>query len=166
MGTEKKLVSIVIRTCNRPHILKGALESVRKQTYRPIEVVVAEDGKNTAQKMLEDEFADLNIQYVCTGERKGRTAVGNIALELSQGDYLNFLDDDDILFPEHVATLVDKLESGDVQAAYTVAYESVVKYDAKKQRYIEYKKRIRYRQKFNRLYLSVTNYIPIQSIIY
>ena len=60
---EKELVSIIVRTCNRPHILREALESIRRQTYPNIEVVVAEDGANTAQEMLETEFSDMNIRY-------------------------------------------------------------------------------------------------------
>ena len=166
MGTEKELVSIIIRTCNRPHILRETLESVRKQTYPNIEVVIAEDGANTAQKMLEEEFADLNIRYDCTGERKGRTVVGNLALSMSTGAYLNFLDDDDILFPEHVEELVNVLTGAKEKAAYSIAYESVVKYDEKHRCYKERKRKIRYQQPFNRTYLAFHNYIPIQSIMF
>lgn len=163
---EKELVSIIIRTCNRPHILRETLESVRKQTYSNIEVVIAEDGVNTAQKMLEEEFADLNIRYACTGERKGRTVVGNLALSMSTGAYLNFLDDDDLLFPEHVDELVNVLTGAKEKAAYSIAYESVVKYDEKRRCYRERKRKIRYQQPFNRTYLTFHNYIPIQSIMF
>lgn len=166
METERELVSIIIRTCNRPHILRETLESVRKQTYPNIEVVIAEDGANTAQKMLEEEFADLNIRYDCTGERKGRTVVGNLALSMATGKYLNFLDDDDLLFPEHVEKLVGALTGAKEKAAYSIAYESVAKYDEKRRCYKERKRRIRYRQPFNRTYLTFHNYIPIQSIMF
>ena len=128
---EKELVSIIVRTCNRPHILREALESIRRQTYPNIEVVVAEDGANTAQEMLETEFSDMNIRYACTGERKGRTVVGNLALSMASGAYMNFLDDAD-----------------------------------KKRGFREYKRKIRYRQPFNRTYLTFHNYIPIQSILF
>ncbi len=159
-------VSIIIRTCNRPHILRGALESVRKQTYQNIEVVVAEDGGNTAQKMLETEFSDLNIKYANTGEKKGRTIVGNLALSMATGDFLNFLDDDDLLFPEHVETLLKEIKRSGNMAAYSIAYESVVIYDNKKKCYKECRRWIRYRQPFNRTFLTFNNYIPIQSILF
>ena len=126
-----ELVSIVIRTCGRPHILRGALESVRNQNYKNIEVIVAEDGENTAQNMVEKEFSDLNIRYTNTGARRGRTVVGNLALAMATGDYLNFLVDDDLLFPEHVETLLHEIHKSKNLAAYSVAYESVVQYDAK-----------------------------------
>ena len=161
-----ELVSIIIRTCGRPHILKGALKSVRSQTYKNIEVVVAEDGKNTAKKMLDEEFADLNIKYANTGERKGRTIVGNLALSMASGYYFNFLDDDDLLLPEHIETLVNAIHESEKMAVYSVAYESVVQYDSKIGDYKEYKKRVRYRQPFNRALLTFNNYIPIQSIMF
>lgn len=161
-----ELVSIIIRTCGRPHILKGALESVRNQTYKNIEIVVAEDGENTAQKMLEENYGDLNVRYTYTGGKKGRTVVGNLALSMATGEYLNFLDDDDLLFPEHVETLVKAIRSSEKMAAYSIAYESIVEYDTKRECYKEHKRWIRYCQPFNRTLLTFNNYIPIQSIMF
>ena len=64
------LVSIIVRTCQRPEVLKEALISIDKQTYKNIEVVVIEDGPETAKKMIEDEFATMNIKYFATGPKK------------------------------------------------------------------------------------------------
>lgn len=166
MDTEEKKISIIIRTCNRPNILREALESVRDQTYKNIEIIVVEDGKNISQKMLEEEFSDLNIRYAYTGEKKGRTVVGNQALSMSTGEYLNFLDDDDLLFPEHVKILVERLNEVNECAAYSIAYESVVEYNRKKGGFKEYKRIVRYQQPFNRTYLTFYNYIPIQCILF
>lgn len=166
MATEQKLVSILVRTCNRPNILRGALESIRKQVYSNIEVVIVEDGENTAQEMIEAEFSDLNICYTCVGVHKGRTFVGNLALSMANGEYLNFLDDDDELFPQHVEKLVEVLEKSREKAAYAVAYESIVIYNEKQKCYNERNRKIRYRQPFNRAYLTFNNYIPIQSIMF
>lgn len=163
---QEVMVSIIMRTCNRPHILRNALESVRAQTYKNIEVIIAEDGKDTARQMIETEFSDLNIKYVCTGERKGRTVVGNLALSMATGKYLNFLDDDDLLFHNHVEMLVNSLQGAEEKAAYSVAYESVVKYDEKKRSYREYKRFVRFNQPFNRIYLLVFNFLPIQTIMF
>ena len=44
------LVSIIIRTCQRPHVLERALNSVRKQTYKNIQVVIVEDGENKSER--------------------------------------------------------------------------------------------------------------------
>lgn len=166
MYMNEKLVSVVIRTCNRPHILRETLESVRRQTYPNIEVVIAEDGSNTAQKMLMEEFSDLNIRYACTGECKGRTIAGNMALSMTTGAYLNFLDDDDLLFPEHIQELVKVLDGAKEKVAYSIAYESIVQYQKEKKYYKEYRRKIRYQQPFNRTYLTFHNYLPIQSVMF
>lgn len=161
-----KLVSIVVRTCGRPHILKETLESIRKQNYKNIEIVIQEDGQATAKELIDEVFQDLNIQYEANGVRLGRTQTGNRGLERANGEYLMFLDDDDIIYPEHVEVLVRELENGKELAAYAIAHESIVKYNKRKKAYIETKRWIRYKQPFNRLFLTYNNYIPIQSILF
>lgn len=98
------LVSIIIRTCQRPQVLQRALKSVQEQTYKNVQVVVVEDGKNESEEFIKKNFKDLNLLYCATGEKRGRSCAGNIALEMAEGKYLNFLDDDDFLFPEHIYT--------------------------------------------------------------
>lgn len=160
------LVSIIVRTCNRPVVLRENLKSIRKQTYSNIEVIVVEDGMNASQEMIEKEFSDLNIVYSYTGKKKGRSFVGNKALQLASGKYINFLDDDDIFFEDHIDVLVNALKKGNAKAAYAIAYESTSQYDIKKGCFIERGKRIRYSQPFNRIYLYYNNYIPIQTIMF
>ncbi|MDE7313093.1 MAG: glycosyltransferase family 2 protein [Eubacterium sp.] len=163
-SAEDPLVSIIIRTCGRPHILKHALESIRRQTYRNLEVIIVEDGKQTAQKMLQNDFADFSFPYLyeATGKHVGRSRAGNQAMQLSSGKYLNFLDDDDGLLPEHVECLVRALCGRKEKAAYSVAQErQIVTRDIRAKRNF-----IRYRQPFHRLLLCTCNYIPIQSMLF
>lgn len=56
-------VSIIIRTCGRPQVLRTALNSIRKQTYRNIEIVIVEDGIPTSKEMIEKEYSDLFVRY-------------------------------------------------------------------------------------------------------
>lgn len=178
--TEEPLVSVLIRTCGRPQVLKRALESIRGQTYPNLEVVIVEDGMPTAQKMLQTDYADFPFPclYEATGKHVGRSRAGNRAMQLSSGKYLNFLDDDDGLLPDHVECLVRALSTRTEQAAYSVAQERQVtcrngrkscavkacKKAGERQRVR--KQFVRYRQKFNRLLLYTDNYIPIQSILF
>lgn len=158
------LVSIIIRTCQRPQVLQRALKSVQEQTYKNVQVVVVEDGKNESEEFIKKNFKDLNLLYCATGEKRGRSCAGNIALEMAEGKYLNFLDDDDFLFPEHIYTLVNILKNTDKLAAYSVAEECQVKGNINE--YGVKRKTIRYRQPYNRLLLYTFNYIPIQSIMF
>ncbi len=163
----KPLVSILIRTCGRPKVLKRALESVREQVYSNIEVVVIEDGENISEQLIRGQFSDLNIVYKYTGNKQGRCIVGNLALESAHGEYLNFLDDDDILLPCHVQVLVEALEGTTYGAAYAMAEEQQIKIkDSAKYTFEVKRKLVRYKHPFNRLLLCYMNYIPIQSILF
>ena len=166
-GKSQALVSIIVRTCGRPNVLRNALNSIRNQTYSNIEVVIVEDGPAVSQKMVSEEYSQMNILYFATENKCGRSAVGNIGLEKATGIYLNFLDDDDILYPNHIETLISAIEKEKTCAAYSIADESQIK--VLKQNPYQYKeKRIikRYHQTYNKLLLFAYNYIPIQSILF
>lgn len=164
---KKPLVSIMIRTCQRPDVLNKALESVRNQTYENIQVVVVEDGENKSEELIKEKFSDLNYVYQATEQKVGRSRAGNLALELADGEYLNFLDDDDILLPEHVNKLVHALINGKHMAAYSNAEEVQINITSfTPYKYIVRRKLLRYHQPFNKLLLYTFNYIPIQSIMF
>ena len=167
MLQEKPKVSIIVRTCNRPQVLRSALLSVQAQTYSEIETVVIEDGKAAAKNMIQNEFPNMNILYHATEEKVGRSKAGNLGLSISTGLYCNFLDDDDVLYPEHVETLVEALSNNHALAAYAITEESqVVKKSNDPYRVIEKRRIIRYQQPFNKLLLLYTNYLPIQCVLF
>lgn len=166
---ENPLVSILVRTCGRPNVLRQTLISIRNQTYKNIEVVIVEDGKNISEKMIKEEFSNLNIKYEATGEKKGRCFVGNRAMELSTGKYLNFLDDDDLFFADHVETLVRALEqNNEYKLAYTSAFESKIEVISKEPeyKYIEYEKNLVHNRTFSRIRMLTMNAFPIQAVMF
>lgn len=161
------LVSVIVRTCGRPDVLRETLMSLRRQTYKNIEIVVLEDGPEISKKMINDEFSDLNILYQATGENVGRSRAGNMAMEMAHGKYLNFLDDDDLFFSDHVEVLVANLESSEKLAAYATAFETPIEILSKS----PYKYLIKgygrvHKQSFDRIQLCHHNYIPIQCIMF
>jgi GT2 family glycosyltransferase len=162
------IVSILIRTCGRPDVLREALVSVRNQTYKNIEVVVVEDGPAIAESLIMNEFSDLNIVYKATHDKVGRCVVGNIALETASGKYFNFLDDDDLLYADHVEVLVCQLEKNpDKKAAYSISFEVPTEVISKEPYvYRELFHNIQHRQPFNRLILMHHNYFPIQTVLF
>lgn len=163
----KSLVSILVRTCNRPDALRENLISLRKQTYKNIEIVVVEDGKNTAEEMIKEEFKDLNIVYEATGKNIGRSAVANIAMKKAKGKYLNFLDDDDLFLPDHVETLVKVIEENDYDVVYDGAFETYVNVTSKNPyKYQVMKKKLFESKKFNRKKLYKFNLFPIETVMF
>lgn len=165
---EQPLVSILIRTCGRPAMLRETLISVRNQTYSNIEVVIVEDGPDISRAMIDSEFSDLNIRYYSTGEKQGRCIVGNLAMEYANGQYLNFLDDDDVLYADHVEVLCSQLvKNPDKKAAYAHAFETPIKVHSRDPyEYTEIFHNVQHRQPFNRLILLHHNYFPIQSVMF
>lgn len=162
---ENPLVSVIVRTCGRPDILKEALKSIKRQTYSNIETIIIEDGENVSEQLIKDNFSDLNIVYHATGIKRGRCRVGNIGMAKANGKYLNFLDDDDYFYVNHIATLVERLETSECKAAYAIAEEHQIQITGKNSFRVK-RKLIRYKQPYNKLLLCYMNYIPIQSILF
>lgn len=163
----KPLVSIIVRTCNRPDVLRETLISIKNQTYKNIEIVIVEDGKSISKKMLDEEFSDLNIKYFSFEKNVGRCKAGNKALSMASGKYLNFLDDDDLFYSDHVETLVGELENSDYSICYTTAFETPIVVKSKKPYiYDVLSEYISVSNEFNMLKLFYCNITPIQSVMF
>jgi GT2 family glycosyltransferase len=161
------LVSILIRTVDRPAWLREALTSCANQTYRNLEVVVIEDGPERSRAIVED-FADrMAIRYRSTGGSVGRARAGNLALREARGEWLNFLDDDDLFFADHVEVLVESARHAGVAGAYALAWETQTRFiDRSHAHYEEVVHLTRHRQRFDRLTLWHHNYLPIQAVLF
>lgn len=161
------LVSIIIRTCGNLDILKNALDSLDRQTYSAIEIVIVEDGPNISEKYIQEHYRELNVNYRATGYRSGRTHAGNIGLSLAQGKYINFLDEDDILLPRHIEVLTQALENSPYHVAYSIAEEQQIHVLGRSPyRFKTKRKLVRYNYPFNRLLLCHMNLFPIQSVMF
>ena len=115
------LVSVIIRTVNRPAMLKNALESLAGQIYPEIEALVINDGgKDISDVVSSFKGSVSKLRYVPLNPNQGRSRAANMGLQEAAGQYLMFLDDDDWLYPDHIAKLVDALEKEETeQVAYT-----------------------------------------------
>lgn len=120
-GKEKSwpLVSIIIRTRNRNALLRQALASVLTQTYSPLEVIVVNDGGEKGTAIIEEFQPYLPIQYIAHNQPRGRAAAANTGLQAVEGKYINFLDDDDLLYATHIEKLATFLESTGESFAYS-----------------------------------------------
>jgi glycosyltransferase involved in cell wall biosynthesis len=98
-------ISIIIPTKDRPILLKTALSSAYRQTWSNTEVILVDDGSNELSfSKLQREFPTLRI-IRHTGS-KGPSASRNAGVSCCLGDYIMFLDDDDLLHPNHVEGLL------------------------------------------------------------
>jgi hypothetical protein len=119
-------VSVIVPTFNRPELLERALESLAAQSLERgrFEVVVVNDCGLDPSAVVE-HFADrLDILLVSTAENSGLAASRNAGIAASSGRYLSFLDDDDELYPEHLALLLDQAER---LGGRTIVYSDAIK---------------------------------------
>ncbi len=100
------LVSILIRSMDRPTLLR-ALDSAVAQTWSHLEiVVVAACGHAHRPLPAQHRGRPLRLVFAEVGDRLPRAQAANLALETANGEWVNFLDDDDELLPQHLDTLL------------------------------------------------------------
>ena len=166
-------VTVITRTYKgRGMFLKQAIQSVFNQTYPNIELLIAEDGGGSQLELVNSisRFAPPNVRVqFLANEKIGRSGVGNAAMAVAHGQYYMFLDDDDLLFADHVETLMQCL-SADVSldAAYSLAFEVTTHVTEDKSSYVEelfYTPPV-FRQAWDYSVMQRHNFIPIQSIIF
>jgi len=121
LENSRPLVSIIVRTKDRPELLKRALQSIAAQTYKPIEVVLVNDGGCQLDvNELEGILKDITLNYIRLENGTGRARAGNVGIENAKGEFVGFLDDDDEYYSEHIETLALFPEQDDCQIAYSV----------------------------------------------
>ncbi|TFG36490.1 MAG: glycosyltransferase family 2 protein, partial [Nitrospirales bacterium] len=112
MSGENPLVSIIVRTKDRPKLLKRAIQSIASQTYKPVEVVLVNDGGcDLAIEELKTVLGDISLNYIQLEKNTGRAHAGNLGIENAKGKFISFLDDDDEFYSEHISTLISFLRS-------------------------------------------------------
>ena len=94
---EPALVSVLIPTYNRAYILGSALKSVLNQTYRPMEVIVVDDGSKDETRSVVQKFG-TQVRYIYQ-DNAGLAAARNTGLLAARGEYLAFQDSDDLWVP-------------------------------------------------------------------
>jgi len=168
MEIKNPSVSIIVRTKDRPELLKRALKTIAAQTYRPIEVVLVNDGGCDPDiERLKEILRDVSLNYIRLEKNTGRAHAGNVGIENAQGQYIGFLDDDDELNPEHLVTLVSFLEHNDYEVAYTDSLMVYKEYDPHTHEFNnEVKKEIAFSQDFNYDRLVFENYIPLMCLLF
>lgn len=111
------LVSVIIPTYNREALITLAVQSVLNQTYRQIEIIVVDDGSTDNTREVLREY-DGEIKYIYQ-ERSERSKARNEGFMRSRGDYIAFLDSDDLWLPTKVEQQVWVLnEHPDVGLVY------------------------------------------------
>lgn len=117
-------VSICIPTYNRKDYLKETLDSILAQTYKDYEIVIVDDGSTDG---TEDMLKQLGFPVTHHWQQNGGDAAArNKLIELAQGQYISFIDSDDLLLPDAIEKLVKIMQTEDEDV---IAYGSYWRID-------------------------------------
>jgi glycosyltransferase involved in cell wall biosynthesis len=109
------MVSVIITTFNRRSYVKPAVESVLAQDYADMEVLVVDDGSDDGSP---EEAAGLPVRYV-RKENGGISSARNAGIALAQGDYIAFLDVDDLWKADKLSMQMSRMREAGALISYT-----------------------------------------------
>lgn len=153
-------LSVVVRTRDRPELLAEALGSLAAQSYRRAEVVVVNDGGATPEL---PEGHPLELRLVDLPANRGRGPAADAGVEAATGDWIAFLDDDDLAEPDHLEVLAGLAGAAGTRVAYTDAAVGV--YELGPAGWREVERRLPYSRDFDPDLLLVDNYIPFNTVV-
>ncbi|OQX85235.1 MAG: hypothetical protein B6D55_07685 [Candidatus Omnitrophica bacterium 4484_70.2] len=119
-------VSVIIPTYNREKYLPEAINSVLNQTYKDFEIIIVDDGSRDNTKEVVESFMKkyphIPIRYFYQ-ENKGPAAARNRGIKEAKGEYIAFLDSDDIWLPEMLKESLDFLKKHNFDWVTCASYE-------------------------------------------
>lgn len=96
------LLSVIIPCYNASVYLEKAIESVLAQTHTAFELILVNDGSTDQTESIIRSYSDSRICYIYQPNR-GQSVASNVGIAAAKGDYIKFLDADDVLHPDHLA---------------------------------------------------------------
>jgi glycosyltransferase involved in cell wall biosynthesis len=102
------LVSVVIPCFNAAPWLEATLDSVRAQTWRRLEIILVDDGSSDESGKLAERLAGADMR-VLHQKNSGQCAALNLGLAGAQGEFIEYLDADDLLAPDKIALQMARL---------------------------------------------------------
>ncbi|TWB86892.1 glycosyltransferase involved in cell wall biosynthesis [Bradyrhizobium macuxiense] len=157
------MISVIIPTYNRPHLLNAALQSVHRQAYQDTEIIVINDGGCRVEDVTSSWTGRLRIKLYNLPGRSGASHARNVGVEHAGGKYIAFLDDDDLFLKNHLQAAHHLLEREHLQFFYTGAYVAGTRIAR-----IEDIETDNCRRKFfsyDRQFLDVANFIHTGSVV-
>ena len=143
---KKGLVSVITPVYNCEKYIERTLNSVFEQTYKNIEIVLVDDQSTDKSAEIIKEFKDTHpeIVYFLQPENKGAGYARNKALELAKGQYVAFLDADDVWKPKKIEKQIDLLNKKNGSFSFTAieminGEDEIIKAKRKVKEEIDYK---------------------------
>jgi LmbE family N-acetylglucosaminyl deacetylase/glycosyltransferase involved in cell wall biosynthesis len=158
---EGPAVSVVVRTKDRPEMLAQALQSLAEGSYRRVEIVLVNDGGASPVVPADYPFPVVRVDLE---HNRGRAGAANAGIEAASGDWVGFLDDDDLAQPEHLATLAGLSTAAGARVVYSDAAVGIYELDPESG-WREVERRLPYSRDFDPDLLLFDNYIPFNTVL-
>ncbi|MBF2004215.1 MAG: glycosyltransferase family 2 protein [Chlorogloeopsis fritschii C42_A2020_084] len=126
----KPLVSVIIPTYNRANIIGNTLDSVVKQSYQKIEIIIVDDGSTDNTEEVIKAIGDSRIHYIKHQINYGGATARNTGIKAAKGEYIAFLDSDDIWLTNKIEIQLDAIQRHSYPEK-VVSYTQVLLYDGK-----------------------------------
>lgn len=112
MSQSQPLVSIIVPVYNAANHIARCVESIRKQSYENIEILLLNDGSSDVSLQVCQMYAQVDRRILLVDrDNQGVSATRNLGIRLAKGKYLQFVDSDDCLTPDATETLVRAAEA-------------------------------------------------------
>lgn len=160
----RPLVSVVIPTYNRWHLIGDAIESVFRQRYTEWEVVVVNDAGENPRGKGAGFLKEDKVRYVELSDHRGPAAARNQGIMQSTGELLAYLDDDDVFYPNHLEVLVGEIVRNGWDVAYTDSYRALTEVSDAGCRVLG--RELLNSRDFDPVPLWKDNFIPVLSVVH
>ena len=113
-GTDRMLVprvSIIMPAYNTARFIRAAIDSVLAQTYKNFELIVVDDRSPDDCAAICQSYSDTRLRLVSLTENRGLAGARNAGIEVAQGEFIGFLDSDDVAVPERLALQLTYFDS-------------------------------------------------------
>jgi glycosyltransferase involved in cell wall biosynthesis len=109
-----KKVSIIVPVYNPGELIHNCIRTLRWQTYDNLEIILVDDGSKDGTDKVLDQYAEEDSRLLVIHQKNGGISVAqNTGLDAATGDYITFVDNDDLAHPQLIEKLVYALESTD-----------------------------------------------------
>lgn len=120
------LVSVIVPVYNTEKYLTECLDSIANQRYENIEVLMVDDGSTDNSRLICEEYVRIDRRFIYFyKENGGLSSARNLALDNLNGDFLMFVDSDDVIFENTIKKCLEEYEDGTdiVQFGYSCGHE-------------------------------------------
>lgn len=142
-----EMVSIIMPMYNRSFFVEQSIDSVIAQTYKNWELIIIDDYSTDNSKEIVEKYIerDLRIKIICLEQNSGVAEARNRGIEIANGQYLAFLDSDDIWHPEKLQKQIFFMKKNNIAFSYT-QYRHFSQKDKYEGKLIDVKEHVTYKE--------------------